>query len=222
MPAPQGAAVQGSPPDAGTKPSLEERFSHAETLIGFNVGDSVGASSEALEAAALEIERLLREGYTDRKAAYLALAEAYNALAFIPGDASLRNRSRSKEAEAYRELSKLDPDEPKWSFEYAMAHDDKAARLDALLQTIEKAPHHAMARLIAGGLQIEANRVDDGVHNLLLAAHDFSPAEADAHGNDVVNRLNRLGRTSDAEAARAAIAAALRHGSERDTTDDRQ
>lgn len=172
----------------------------------------MGATREGLEAAAHEIEQLLRGGYGDRKGAYLELAEAYNALAFMPGDASTYARYRPKEADAYRELQKLEPNNPTWSFEYAMALDDDAARLKALLQTVVKAPHHAMARLIAGGLQIDANRVEEGAQNLLAAARAFSPAEARAHGNDVVNRLNRLGRASDAEAARAAIDAAIRRG----------
>ncbi len=199
------AVPPGTGSDAGVSKSdgavtKEERFGRAETLIGFSLGDSVGATREGLEAAAAEIEELLREGYPDRASSYLLLAQAYNALAFMPGDEATRARYRPKEAEAYRQLSKLEPNEPKWSLEYAMALDDVGARLDALLQTIAKAPHYSMARLIAGKLQVKRGDVDGGVKNLVLAAQDFSSEEAQAHGNDVVGTLNRLGRKEDAKA----------------------
>lgn len=207
----------------GVPITAEERFTLAKRYMELFSGDAVGGSREGHQAAAHDIEVAMRDGYPNRVEGYKLLASVYHELAlgrYARPDTSDRREYRAKEAGAYRQLMKLEPSNSLWSYEFAMAHEDKGALLAALLETVKKFPRLAKPRYVAGQLQMERGEVEAGAKNLVEATRCFSPDEARELGADVLYWLKRYGSGEDVRAAEAALAKAMKGSKSRGTEED--
>src|SRR5580765_3925110 len=181
----------GAIPQQTPKVSIGERhYLNAKRLIENNCIDCMGSTRAGMEQGIQEMQAALSSGFTNRKAAYKLLADGYNALTTFSGnDERERETFEQKEAEALREVFRMDPKDSEFATRYAATLKDEQEKVTILKSVAERDPSQTNAAFGAGMLLLSSNKPGEGIQFIRKAIANQRDPEA---------VMNYAGRTLDA------------------------
>jgi tetratricopeptide (TPR) repeat protein len=186
-----GLQLGAIPQQQTPKVSIGERhYLNAKRLIENNCIDCMGSTRAGMEQGIQEMQAALSSGFTNRKAAYKLLADGYNALTTFSGnDERERETFEQKEAEALREVFRMDPKDSEFATRYAATLKDEQEKVTILKSVAERDPSQTNAAFGAGMLLLSSNKPDEGIQFIRKAIANQRDPEA---------VMNYAGRTLDA------------------------
>ena len=142
----------------------EKHYLSGKRLIENNCIDCMGSTRAGMEQGIQEIQAALSAGFTNRKAAYKLLADAYNAMITFSGnDEKEQQAFEEKESQALSEVFRLDPQDSEFAVRYADTLQNKQEKVAILKSVVEKDPTQADAAFGAGLLLIDNGKPAEGL-----------------------------------------------------------
>jgi hypothetical protein len=174
-----GAISQQSQQQSPRVSIAERHYLTAKRLIRNNCIDCMGSTKHGMEQGIQEMEAALAAGFTDQKAAYKLLSDAYNAMTtFSEHDEKEQQAFAQKENEAVAEVHRLDPQDPEFAVRYADTLKDKQEKLAIYKAVTEKYPLRTDAAFLAGMLLIGDSKTSEGIPYIATALANEKDPEA--------------------------------------------
>lgn len=208
------ASSDASPSQADSLGKATELMNAGEELISRNSQDSVGLSVEELEMGIARVREALLLGHPDRIRGYRLLADAHHSLLYRSNESGERKAEfRRAEGEAYRELAKVDPSEPRWLEGYAETAVEPEAQLQAWQAVVARFPERSGARYIVGELLCKRGDRAEGLQQLMAAARALPDGDSRGLGTEIMFATYRCGTEAQGMEVRAIVEAKEAKGS---------
>jgi tetratricopeptide (TPR) repeat protein len=184
-----------------TGSSADDLFAAGKKLVERNVGDSHGATKEALLNGIAQLEDAIRMKCSSPARAYDLIARAYGTLwsRFArPGSPELKEYWK-KEVEALENVMRLDPRDAEARLNYAETVEDPGKALKAYDEILAIQPRRGDVLYASGETLIRLGRVRAGLDRIEKAAEVLTPYEAKHAGAEVVRVLREYDRDAQAD-----------------------
>lgn len=203
------AFLLAQPNAAAASGDADELLLKARAQIENNCGDCHEGTRPDLEAGIEAVKNAIELGCRDQAAAYKALAEGYNTLAFVYALPDSREKEfiREQQGAAYERLLALVPDDPQAHFDYAVFIDDAGAKLEHARAAAELAPKWAEARFLFAATLVQSGNWEEAFPEAQAAIENADLVDVERYGRRLGELFDLAGRPKEAETLRAEAAA---------------
>lgn len=189
-----------------TNPTPEMLFESGSRLIDSNSRDAPGRSRLQLEVGIARVERALREGFPNQRAAYRQLAFGFNGLlsrTTLTPEARIAYQRR--EREAYEKLATLEPDHLEWRMLHVGTLAGQDEQLSALQRVVKEHPSYSPAHAAIARILCARGDHEGGGRHLVDAARNLGADERYGQPSNLVALAYRCGGEPVAVRVRAAL-----------------
>jgi|SRR5882724_1700465 len=178
---------------AAPKPGQKE-FARGRHLIESNCVDCMGGGRAGMEQGIRQVEAALKAGYSNKKAAYKLLLNAYSNLAtYTEKDPPAHQAYAEKRTQALRKLLELSPKDPEVLKEYADSLQDPDEKAAVLAKIVQLNPNLTDARYELGLITARKGKTAEGIQMVEDAiGHQGDPDSLRSYVQGLINLLDEV------------------------------